>query len=87
MLLGSKRKAATLGLEDVQVSRSLWPFCAAWTSCCASGTDDLAMGLQCVVPGHCSSLLGALHTHRSQIWAHAGCMGWLHVTLHGATIL
>ena len=87
MLLGSKRKAATLELEDVQVCPSVWLSCSAWTSCCASGTYGLAMGQQCAVPGHCCSLLGAQHTHRSHIWAHAGCMGWLHVTLHEPTIL
>ncbi len=74
-LLSSKRKAATLGLAEVQVCPSVCPSCSARTCCCAPGTCGLATGQQRAVPGHCCSLHGALHTLCSHIWAHAGCMG------------
>ena len=44
------------------------------------------MGQQCAVPFHWCSLHGALHTHRSYMFVHAGCIGWLHITLHGPKI-
>ena len=82
MLLSSKRKAATLGLADLQVCPSVWPSFSARTSCCASGTYGLAMGQHRAVPDHCCSLQRALHTHSSHILVHAGCMGGLRVMLH-----